>query len=69
MSSATIPCLAVWVFHHARIARSCSRVATVQVLLDVPEHLASLAFPEALDRRLQTLLDKQDGGERLRKDE
>ena len=43
--------------------------ATVQILLDVPEHLASLAFPEALDRRLHTLLDKQDGGERLSEDE
>jgi hypothetical protein len=43
--------------------------STVQILLQVPEHLASLAFPEALDRRLHALLDKQDGGEHLTDDE
>ncbi|MBK8256921.1 MAG: hypothetical protein IPK82_30140 [Polyangiaceae bacterium] len=37
--------------------------------MQVPEHLAGLAFPEALDRRLHTLLDKQDGGEPLTEDE
>lgn len=42
---------------------------TVQILLEVPEHLGKLAFPEALDRRLHTLLDKQDQGERLTEDE
>jgi hypothetical protein len=43
--------------------------ATVPITLDVPAHLADLAFPEALDRRLHTLLDKQDRGERLSEDE
>jgi ribosome assembly protein YihI (activator of Der GTPase) len=43
--------------------------ATVQIKLDVPGHLADLAFPEALDRRLHTLLDKQDRGEPLSEDE
>jgi hypothetical protein len=44
---------------------SMEAVATVQIKLDIPAHLADLAFPEALDRRLHTLLDKQDQGERL----
>jgi ribosome assembly protein YihI (activator of Der GTPase) len=43
--------------------------ATVQIRLDLPAHLAELAFPEALDRRLHTLLDKQDRGEALSDDE
>jgi hypothetical protein len=43
--------------------------ATVQIRLDVPAHLADLAFPEPLDRRLHVLLDKQDGGEPLSEDE
>ena len=42
---------------------------TVQIRLDVPAHMADLTFPEALDRRLHTLLDKQDRGERLSDDE
>jgi ribosome assembly protein YihI (activator of Der GTPase) len=42
---------------------------TVQVQLDIPAHLADLAFPEALDRRLHALLDKQDCGEMLSEDE
>jgi hypothetical protein len=42
---------------------------TVQIQLQVPVHLANLAFPEALDRRLHTLLDKQDRGDRLSDDE
>lgn len=42
---------------------------TVQVLLSLPSHLAKLDFPEALDRRLHSLLDKQDQGERLTEDE
>lgn len=43
--------------------------ATVQVRLDLPAHLADLAFPEPLDRRLHVLLDKQDRGEPLSEDE
>lgn len=43
--------------------------ATVQIQLEVPEHLAELAFPEPLDRRLHALLDKQDRGEPLSDDE
>lgn len=42
---------------------------TVQIQLQVPAHLAKLAFPEALDRRLHALLDKQDQDERLTEDE
>jgi len=42
---------------------------TIQIQLQVPENLGNLAFPEALDRRLHTLLDKQDQGERLTEDE
>jgi hypothetical protein len=42
---------------------------TVQIQLQVPVSLGDLAFPEALDRRLHTLLDKQDQGERLTEDE
>lgn len=42
---------------------------TVQVLLSLPSHLAKLDFPEALDRRLHSLLDKQDQGEHLTEDE
>ena len=42
---------------------------TVQIQLQVPTNLGNLAFPEALDRRLHTLLDKQDQGERLTEDE
>ena len=41
----------------------------VQIQLQVPAHLANLAFPEALDRRLHALLDRQDQGERLSEDE
>jgi len=42
---------------------------TVQIQIQVPENLENLAFPEALDRRLHALLDKQDHGERLTDDE
>jgi hypothetical protein len=42
---------------------------TVQIRLDLPPHLADLAFPEPLDRRLHVLLDKQDRGEPLSEDE
>lgn len=42
---------------------------TIQIQLQVPENLGNLAFPEALDRRLHALLDKQDQGERLTDDE
>jgi hypothetical protein len=43
--------------------------STVQIKLDVPVHLAEVAFPEALDRRLHTPLDKQDRGDPLSEDE
>lgn len=42
---------------------------SVQILLQVPASLSGLDFPEALDRRLHSLLDKQDGGEPLTDDE
>ena len=43
--------------------------ATVHVDLELPEDLARLSLPKGVDRRLQTLLDKQDRGERLSDDE
>jgi hypothetical protein len=42
---------------------------TVHIDLDIPADMANLAFPEALDRRLHVLLDKQDQGQPLTEDE
>ncbi len=47
-------------------APSSSRV---EVPLDLPADLARLSLPEGVDRRLQSLLDKQDRGEPLTDDE
>lgn len=41
----------------------------VEIGLDLPHDLARLSLPEAVDRRLQGLLDKQDRGEELTDDE
>jgi hypothetical protein len=43
--------------------------ARVDFEIEVPGDLARLHLPEGLDRRLQTLLDKQDGGTALSADE
>jgi len=43
--------------------------ATVDLKIEVPEDLARLHLPEGVDRRLQALLDKQDGGTLLTDDE
>jgi hypothetical protein len=43
--------------------------ATVDLKIEVPEDLARLHLPEGVDRRLQALLDKQDGGMPLTDDE
>ena len=43
--------------------------ATVDLTIEVPEDLARLHLPEGVDRRLQALLDKQDGGAPLTTDE
>jgi hypothetical protein len=43
--------------------------AKVDLEIEVPGDLARLHLPEGLDRRLQTLLDKQDGGTALSADE
>lgn len=43
--------------------------ATVDLKIEVPEDLARLHLPEGVDRRLQALLDKQDGGTPLTDDE
>ena len=43
--------------------------ATVDLKIEVPEDLARLHLPEGVDRRLQALLDKQDGGTPLTTDE
>lgn len=42
---------------------------TTHVDLEVPDDIAQLTLPEALDRRLQDLLDKQDRGIPLTEDE
>lgn len=41
----------------------------VDLEIEVPEDLARLRLPEGVDRRLQALLDKQDGGAPLTPDE
>ena len=43
--------------------------AKVQLEIEVPADLARLQLPEGVDRRLQALLDKQDGGTPLSPDE
>jgi hypothetical protein len=43
--------------------------AKVNFQIEVPGDLACLHLPEGLDRRLQALLDKQDGGTSLSPDE
>lgn len=52
-----------------RYARSVSTSAKVGLEIEVPEDLARLHLPEGVDRRLQALLDKQDGGTPLTPDE
>jgi hypothetical protein len=42
---------------------------TLHIDLEMPGDLARFRLPEALDRRLQALLDKQDQGEPLTTDE
>ncbi|HEX3477331.1 MAG TPA: hypothetical protein VHT91_20050 [Kofleriaceae bacterium] len=46
-----------------------SASAKVQLEIEVPADLARLQLPEGVDRRLQALLEKQDGGTRLSPDE
>lgn len=46
-----------------------STSAKVDFEIEVPADLARLHLPEGLDRRLQALLDKQDGGAPLTSDE
>ena len=46
-----------------------STSAKVDLEIEVPEDLALLHLPEGVDRRLQALLDKQDGGTPLTPDE
>ncbi len=41
----------------------------VHLELDLPEDMAGLVLPEGVDRRLHSLLDKQDRGEPLTEDE
>lgn len=43
--------------------------AKVGLEIEVPADLARLHLPEGLDRRLQALLDRQDGGIALSPDE
>jgi hypothetical protein len=52
-----------------RYAHSVSTSAKVDLAIEVPEDLARLHLPEGVDRRLQALLDKQDGGTPLTPDE
>ena len=53
----------------ARYPCSVSTSAKVGLEIEVPEDLARLRLPEGVDRRLQALLDKQDGGAPLTPDE
>jgi hypothetical protein len=53
----------------ARYACTVSTSAKVDLEIEVPEDLARLHLPEGVDRRLQALLDKQDGGTPLTPDE
>lgn len=53
----------------ARYSRIVSTSAKVDLEIEVPEDLARLHLPEGVDRRLQALLDKQDGGTPLTPDE
>jgi hypothetical protein len=46
-----------------------SASAKIQLEIEVPADLARLQLPEGVDRRLQALLDKQDGGTPLSPDE
>lgn len=46
-----------------------STSAKVDLEIELPEDLARLHLPEGVDRRLQALLDKQDGGTPLTPDE
>lgn len=41
----------------------------IDVEFDASSELARLRLPEGVDRRLRTLLDKQDGGQDLTSDE
>lgn len=52
-----------------RYAQPVSTNAKVDFEIEVPADLARLHLPEGLDRRLQALLDKQDGGSALSPDE
>jgi hypothetical protein len=38
---------------------------TVAIELEMPDDLARFRLPAAVNKRLQALLDRQDGGERL----
>lgn len=46
-----------------------STSAKVDFEIELPADLVRLHLPEGLDRRLQALLDKQDGGASLSSDE
>lgn len=46
-----------------------ANLSHVEIGLDLPHDLARLSLPEAVDRRLHALLDKQDQGEDLTDDE
>jgi hypothetical protein len=59
----------VAVISSLRYLHPVSANATVDLEIEVPGDLARLHLPEGLDRRLQALLDKQDGGTALSADE
>ena len=42
---------------------------SVQLEIELPDDLARFCLPEGVQKRLQALLDKQDGGESLTTDE
>jgi len=46
-----------------------SETVRIHLELGLPEDMAGLVLPEGVDRRLHSLLDKQDRGELLTEDE
>lgn len=48
---------------------AASSTHRIHLEIDLPEEMAGLMLPEAVERRLHALLDKQDGGDTLTEDE
>jgi hypothetical protein len=48
---------------------AASSTRRIHLEIDLPEDMAGLMLPEAVERRLHTLLDKQDHGDALTEEE